>query len=483
MTVGLWAVSGAVIYIEFNNEGRKYFDESLAEAGTLLLGLAEHEIREHGPTIGAELMRAESQRNPHELAFQIWTDDHRAAYRTNSAPERPFMPLDANGFGWATVSGQPMRTYAIWNDSHTLQIQIAEPLSRRAELSAWTYGHLAVLALLLLPLAMLLIWWILTRSLSPLRRLTADISLRSPNDLRCVQGDDAPAEVAPLVDAMNRLFERVRDALQMERRFTADAAHELRSPLAAIRTNAQVMCGARNENELHEAGTDLMASVDRSTRLVDQLLVLARIDGRAGAMPELTDVDLGQLAAEECNFQRPLASRRKTEISLQATPTVIRGEASLRAVLLRNLIDNAVRYSPDGSHVNVAVRADEQGGAEISVTDDGPGIPEAEREHIYERFYRVLGNEATGSGLGLSIVSRIAALHGASVRTHEGPAGRGACFVVTFPARDASRQLADRFDAAPGRGPGGSASTTSSPPVSSGRGRIRGAGPRATSDK
>jgi signal transduction histidine kinase len=328
-----------------------------------------------------------------------------------------------------------MRTYAIWNDSRTLQIQIAEPLSRRADLSTWTYGHLAFLALLLLPLAMLLIWWILTRSLSPLRRLATDVSLRSPSDLQPVKDDDVPSEVAPLVDAVNRLFVRVREALQLERRFTADAAHELRSPLAAIRTNAQVMSGARNDRELREAGADLMASVDRSTRLIDQLLVLARIDGSANGLPELSDVELGQLAAEECNLQRPLAKRRNIEISLEAGPAVVRGEPSLLAVLLRNLIDNAVRYSPEGCHVVVSVRTSDRGEPEISVTDDGPGIPVAERERIYERFYRVLGNEATGSGLGLSIVSRIAALHGASVQTGEGLEGRGARFVVTFPAR------------------------------------------------
>lgn len=433
MTVGLWALSGSIIYIEFNKEGRQYFDESLAEAGTLLLSLAEHEIQEHGPSIGAELMRAESQRNSHELVFQIWTEDHRAAYRTDSAPERPFMSLEASGFGWATVDGQQMRTYATWNASRTLQIQIAEPLKRRADLSAWIYAHLAVLALLLLPLAMLLIWWILTRSLSPLRRLAADVSLRSPNDLQAVRSDDAPSEVAPLVDAMNRLFVRVRDALQMERRFTADAAHELRSPLAAIRTNAQVMSGARNDRELREAGADLLASVDRSTRLIDQLLVLARIDGRANAMPDLSEVELGRLAAEECELLRPVAERRNIQLSLEPGPAVARGEPSLLAVLLRNLIDNAIRYSPDGSHVTVALRGGELGGAEVSVTDDGPGIPAAERARIYERFYRVLGNEATGSGLGLSIVSRIAALHGATVHTGEGPGGRGARFVVTFP--------------------------------------------------
>lgn len=434
MTVGLWAVSSVVIYVEFNSEGRNLFDESLAEAGTLLLSLAEHEIQEHGPTIGAELMRAETQSDQHALAFQIWTADSRAAYRTHSAPDRPFMPLDEAGFGWVTVNGQELRTYATWNDSHTLLLQIAEPMTRSVELSTWIYAHLAVLALLLLPVAMLLIWWILTRSMSPLRRLASDVSLRSPDDLRAVKAADAPSEVAPLVDAMNRLFVRVRDALQMERRFTADAAHELRSPLAAIRTNAQVMAGARNEAELREAGTDLMASVDRSTRLIDQLLLLARIEGSASATPAFSEIDLGTLASEECSVQRVLAGSRKIEISLEAVPVIVRGEASLLSVLLRNLLDNAVRYSPDGSHVHVCVRDRQQGGAEIEVTDNGPGIPATERERVYERFYRVLGNEATGSGLGLSIVSRIAALHGASVRTREGPDGRGACFIVSFPA-------------------------------------------------
>jgi signal transduction histidine kinase len=439
MTVGLWTVSSVVIYVEFNGEGRKLFDESLAEAGALLLSLAEHEIQEHGPTLGAELMRAESKDNRHALAFQIWTADRRSAYRTSSAPERPFMPLDGAGFGWVTVNGQKLRTYATWNDSRTLQIQIAEPLTRRAELSTWTYAHLGLLALLLLPLAMLLIGWILTRGLSPLRRLASDVSLRSPNDLRAVNAADAPSEVAPLVDSMNRLFARVRDALQMERRFTADAAHELRSPLAAIRTNAQVMAGARNEVELREAGTDLMASVDRSTRLIDQLLALARIEGSADASPGFSNVDLGVLASEECALQRPLAERRDISIFLEAAPVIVRGDSSLLAVLLRNLIDNAVRYSPDGSHVKVSTRMGMHGGAEVTVADDGPGIPVGERERIYERFYRVLGNEATGSGLGLSIVSRIASLHGATVETREGLDGRGTSFVVSFPAPGARR--------------------------------------------
>jgi signal transduction histidine kinase len=141
------------------------------------------------------------------------------------------------------------------------------------------------------------------------------------------------------------------------------------------------------------------------------------------------------LTTEECNLQRPGATRRDIGIALETTAAVVQGEASLLAALLRNLIDNAVRYSPHGSHVKVAVHTNEQGRVEISVTDDGPGIAAEERERIFERFYRVLGNDATGSGLGLSIVHRVATLHGASVRIREGASGRGTCFVVTFPAR------------------------------------------------
>ncbi len=433
LTMGLWVASAILIYFEAVKEGRKLFDDSLGEAGALLLSLAEHEIQEHGPAIGVELMRAESRHSHYTLEFQIWTSDLRSAYRSDAAPQQPFMPLDAAGFGWTSIRGERWRTYATWNDSHTLQIQIAEPLTRSQELSSWTYLHLAVLAMALLPVSLIFIWWILTRSLLPLKRSAEDIAARSPDDLRAVATEDAPSEVSPLLTALNRLFVRVRETLQIERRFTADAAHELRSPLAAIRATAQVMRGARSPQELEQTGADLLASVDRSSRLIDQLLMLARIDAGASSPLETGEVDLAKLVESECQSQHAAAERKGVVLETRLAEARARGEAGLLAVLLRNLIDNAIRYSPPQGHVRVSC-ATLAGRAQLTVQDEGPGIAPEERERVFERFYRVIGNEATGSGLGLSIVRRIAELHGASIEVQEGLAGRGTTFIVTFPA-------------------------------------------------
>jgi two-component system, OmpR family, sensor histidine kinase QseC len=459
MTIGLWAVSAVLFYREAIEEGAQLFDDSLSEAGSLLLRLAEHEILEHGPTLGVELMKAEVRRKPFQIQFQIWTADMQAAYRSDSAPERPFAPFDADGFGWTEVNGERWRTYVTWNAPRTLQMQIAEPLTRRKDLSWWTLVHLAAMAAVLLPVSMLLIWWILTRSLRPLQRSATSVALRSPDDLQAVPADDAPSEVTPLLAALNRLLIRMRDALQMERRFTADASHELRSPLAAIRTNAQVMSGARNREELRRAGTDLMASVDRTSRLIDQLLVLARIDAGGQQHGAFVAVDLALIAEQESRSQQSFASARQIAVQVEAQSANVRGIPNLLSVLLRNLLDNAIRYTRAGS--SVTLRCGQQGGrAWLAVSDDGPGIPPELQEQVFQRFYRVLGNDAPGSGLGLSIVRRIAELHGASVELSGGADGAGATFVVTFtgeemdPAMAAerfSRDVPDGLQTAPSR--------------------------------
>lgn len=431
MTVGLWTASAILIYDQTIDEGAQLFDESLSEAGLLLLRLAEHEIGEHGPSLGVELMHAEVHRKPFDIQFQIWTAETQAAYRTELAPARPFAPFDAEGFGWTEVEGVSWRTYSTWNAQHTLQMQIAEPLTRRKELSWSALMHLLTIAAVLLPLSMFLIWWILTRSLMPLRRSAASVSQRSPDDLQPVRADDAPSEVAPLLAALNRLLHRVQDTLHRERRFTADASHELRSPLAAIRTNAQVMSAARNKTELARAGEDLLVSVDRSSRLIDQLLVLARIDVHSAEQHEFVEVDLPALIQQACRAQQALMSARQVSIETELRPAAVRGVPNLLGVLLRNLLDNAVRYSGPQAHVTVECRSAGQS-VRLVVSDDGPGIPREEREQVFQRFYRIIGNEATGSGLGLSIVQRIAELHGATVEIQTGRGGRGTAFVLVF---------------------------------------------------
>lgn len=455
MTLGLWAASAVLMYFEALAEGGKLFDRSLSETGALLLRLAEHEITEHGPSMAVELLRAEANPAPKELRFQIWTQDLRASVVAGSPPERPFMALDAAGYAWADVNGERWRAFATWNDQHTLQVQVAEPLRRREELSSWTYVHLTGLAAALLPLSALGIWWILSRSIAPLRRSANAVAQRSPDDLELVAVDDAPAEVAPLLIALNRLLVRMRAALQRERRFTADAAHELRSPLAAVRANAQVLCAARTPAERDEVSANLLASVDRGSRLIDQLLTLARIESGAHALAERAPLRLDTLIENECENQQRTAEGKRITVKTFVEPVCVSAEAGLLTIVIRNLLDNAIRYSPEGSRIEIRCgRAN--GRIELTVSDNGPGIPLEDRDRVFERFYRVVGNEAPGSGLGLSIVRRIAELHGGSVAIRDGVGGRGTSIVVSFdeveaPATSPSLPAltADSFSQAP----------------------------------
>ena len=431
MTIGLWTASAVLFYFEALAEGRKLFDRSLSESAALLLRLAEHEIDEHGPSMAIELLQAETHPGPEELRFQVWTPELGSQVDTGRLPERPFLPIDAVGFGWTAVNGERWRAYAAWNTRHTVGVQLAEPLTRRRELSTWTYVHLILLATLLLPVSLVGIGWILKRSFAPLRRSATAVAQRSPDDLAAVGLDDAPEEVTPLLEALDRLLGKVRESLQRERRFTADAAHELRSPLAAIRANAQILLGARNPQERQEISANLLASVDRGSRLIDQLLLLARIDSGNYAHTARARVDFEELLKSECSSQQAGAAKKGITLSLDTEPLRISGEPGLLGILVRNLLDNAVRYSPEGSRVQV--RCSRRGSrVELIVSDNGPGIPAAERERIFERFYRVVGNESTGSGLGLSIVRSIAELHGGSVEVRDGPTGAGVSLVVSL---------------------------------------------------
>jgi two-component system OmpR family sensor kinase/two-component system sensor histidine kinase QseC len=431
-TAGLWLLGTALLYLQANHASQQLFDRSLAATAGMLLRLTEHEIDEDGFPLGVALIRRQADPGLPYLQFQIWTPEMRAAARTGRPPATPLAALDRDGYGWTTLGGQAWRTYSVSNPGRSVQIQVAEAMSQRRAYSASMYQRLALLAALWIPLTALLIGWILKSSFAPLGASARAVAARSPEDLRPVQESGTPAEVAPLIAALNRLLERMRNALQMERRFTSDAAHELRSPLAAIRANAQVMQHARSPAELSGAAGDLVASVDRSSRLIDQLLLLARLDGEESAQREFAAIDVAASVHAACDEQRAFAATHHVTLQADPAPATIRGSGPLLAILLRNLLDNAIRYSPSGGNVQAGCRA-VAAGIELTVSDQGAGIPAAERAHIFDRFYRVGGSEQSGSGLGLSIVRRIAELHGAGVEVRDA-AGGGTCFVVTFPA-------------------------------------------------
>jgi two-component system sensor histidine kinase QseC len=242
-----------------------------------------------------------------------------------------------------------------------------------------------------------------------MRRLGSALAERQAQALHPVALDGAPSEMAPMVSALNALFERIATLLESERRFTADAAHELRTPIAAIRIQAQVALGEADEALRRHALQFTLDGCDRATRLVDQLLTLSRLE--AGAAPDLTVVDLRALTRRVVAEVAPKAISKNQTLDFDVLePCSVAGNETLLAVLVRNLVDNAVRYSPPSARIKVSVRP-QAGQVVLSVEDSGPGLAEAERQRLGERFFRVVGSSESGSGLGWSIVRRIAAVH------------------------------------------------------------------------
>jgi two-component system sensor histidine kinase QseC len=241
-----------------------------------------------------------------------------------------------------------------------------------------------------------------------------------------------PTELQPVVDGLNGLFERIAALVESERRFTADAAHELRTPIAAIRTQAQVALAEADDAARRHALQSTLAGCDRATRLVEQLLTLSRVE--AGEAPARAALDLSALARQQVAELAPKAIDRGQRLELQAdAPCTVQGDTTLLAVLVRNLVDNALRYSPPGAQVQVAVQS--QGGrVQLRVQDSGPGLPPEALARLGERFFRVLGTGQGGSGLGWSIVRRIAAVHGAQVQAGASAALGGLDVTVDLPA-------------------------------------------------
>lgn len=431
-TLGMWVLSAVTIYFDAARESQELFDESLAETAHLLVTLAEHEVEESFRRNGSTVVESAESSHAHYLFFQIWDSDGRLLYRTGGTPDQPFVSTAQTGFGWTEISGQKWRTYAVWDNNRRLQIQIGQPLTHRKELSSQIAWRLSLFATIFLPMLFALIWMMIHRALTPVRRSALAVAERSPGDLREIDESTAPDEVRPLLSALNRLFVRVRTEIDRERRFTADAAHELRTPLAAIRAHLQVLEQARSNNEAAEAIADLHAGVDRSSNLIDQLLLLAKLDTDKTSHAGFEPVRLPELVAAEVAAHRTAAAKKSISLAAETAPVSISGNRQTLALLLRNLIDNAIRYTPDGGAVSVSCRV-ANGRATLTVTDDGIGIAPAERAKVFDRFFRVAGSDAVGSGLGLSIVHRVVEQHDAQIVLADGLEGRGLSVSIVFP--------------------------------------------------
>jgi two-component system sensor histidine kinase QseC len=390
-----------------------------------------HEIEDDDAHVDAPMLH----RYAPKVAFQVWHEG-RLAMRSSNAPAEP-MAKSTRGFETLTLNDTRWRVFATHGAKRDIQVYVGEQLDSRSSILQGMLRGLLGPMLLALPLMALLLWWAVRRGLLPLHRIGQAIAQREPRALQPIAADAAgenmPSELAPLVDALNGLFERIVTMLDSERRFTADAAHELRTPIAAIRAQAQVAQGAGgDEAGRQHALAATLAACDRAARLVDQLLTLARLESSADGPGDA--VDLSHVAREVLAELAPAALARGQAIELEADSAVpVRGSATLLSVLVRNLADNALRYSPDGARVVVTVHR-EQGRPVLTVEDSGSGLSDTQQQRLGERFFRVLGTAATGSGLGWSIVRRIAAVHRAEVSAGRSAALGGLSVRVAFAA-------------------------------------------------
>ena len=430
----VWLAASAFSWWEARHELDELLDGHLAQAASLLVvqrGRGSHEDDDDDERVDAPMLH----RYGPKVAFQVWHEG-RLTQRSSNAPTEP-MAQTQRGFATVTMNGEPWRVFATRGAKRDIHVYVGEQIdSRDSILQGMLRGLLAPL-LVALPLMALLLWWAVRRGLLPLHRIGQAIAQREPQALQPIAADAAgenmPSELAPLVGALNGLFERIATMLDSERRFTADAAHELRTPIAAIRAQAQVAQGAGgDEAGRQHALAATLAACDRATRLVVQLLTLARLESSADGPGDA--VDLSHVARDVLAELAPAALARGQAIELEADAAVpMRGSATLLSVLVRNLADNALRYSPDGARVIVSVGRRE-GRPVLTVDDSGGGLSDAQQQRLGERFFRVLGTAATGSGLGWSIVRRIAAVHRAEVTTGRSAALGGLSVRVAFAA-------------------------------------------------
>lgn len=366
-----------------------------------------------------------------KFIFQIWRENELIL---KSSEETKFSLKDAPlGFSDQFISGNDWRIYSSYNSKSKEKIIIAELYNIRRQLADDIAKSNANILLITYPVFGLLVWFIISLALRSVTRVTAEISNRASTFLEPVQLAEIPIEIKPLVAELNQLFIRLKLAFERNKRFAADAAHELKTPLAALKTHVQVTLKSTNEADRNKGLNKVLESVDRSSHVVAQLLTLSRL-GEEEHLTDIKPLDLHKLAVEIIAYLAPQALEKNVEIELNATPKepIILGNDTAIGILIRNVVDNAIRYTPPNGAVSINI-IDTGTQIILRVTDTGPGIPPELRERVFERFYRILGTKASGSGLGLPIVNQIAALHHATINLATPPNGQGLQFDIAFP--------------------------------------------------
>jgi len=429
----LWPMSVTVTYLVAQSIANAPYDRTLGEQVELL---ADHVKESNGqvalqlPLPANELLRSDPTGSVYYMVLGL-RGEFVAGDRDLPIPDEQEVPTPRRvKFRSDQIRGTEVRIAYTWVEFRNAKggkpalVQVAETLEKRSQLANEIIRGVIVPQFVVLPIAVVLVWFGLSRGLAPLTALQARIRARRPDDLSPIDPQAAPEELAPLVNSFNELLERMVQNLQAQRRFTADAAHQMKTPLAGLRTQAELALRETDPQQLKRSLRQIAASTERATHLINQLLALARAEHHATDLRAFAAVDLVPLARELVRECYPFAQTRRIDLGFEGPerPVRIIGVAVLVRELLKNLVDNALRYTPEQGSVTVRVRAAaDSGSAFLEVEDTGPGIAEHERQLVFERFYRVLGTNVDGSGLGLAIVREIAEQHDAVLRVGNNP--------------------------------------------------------------
>ena len=452
----LWPMSIAITYLVAKSIANQPFDHALEDSVTVLA----QQVREVGgkvvsrlPGTARDILRADDVDN---IYFQIsgaakeHVDGDRELpqprdpdrYRTGRVHFRNDVMYGTQvRIAFSYVNLRPLA--ARGDEPTTALVQVAETLDKRAQLANEIIKGVILPQFIILPIVLALVWFALARGLSPLAQLQERIRARRPDDLSPIDSRQVPEEISPLVGSLNDMLGRLSHTIEMQKRFIADAAHQMKTPLAGMRMQSELALRQLNPDEIHRSLEQLAKSSESATRLVNQLLALARAENGPHAGIVFAALDLNDVARETVQdwVQASFAARIDLGFEPYSEPLDIDGNALMLRELLSNLIDNALRYTPAGGSVTLRLRYDyELAQPIVEVEDTGPGINPAERGNVFERFYRILGNSAPGSGLGLAIVREIAQQHGAEIDIFNNPRSTapkwpGCLFRLTFPVR------------------------------------------------
>lgn len=365
------------------------------------------------------------------LEFQLWNPEGKLILHSSSAPKIP-LSSGKTGLSSLWLDGHAWRVNTVYNNDNKLTLMVAERANYREELENQLTQDSIFIMLITYPFLGFLIWIIVGRGLDTLKKVAGEVKSRDPTYLNPVDLESVPTEIEPLVSELNSLFIRLQDAFDKEKRFTADAAHELKTPLAALSAQTQVALRAETPEERKSALIKVLSGVNRGTHVIQQLLTLSRMDPEA-TINDLTEIVLARAAADIAVQLAPEAIAKNIDLEL-LTPdseASIIGNATSISILLRNLVDNAIRYTPENGTVQIDVQETKKQ-VMLRVIDTGPGIPEELRQRVFERFYRVIGSKATGSGLGLGIVLQIVKLHEAEIKLLTPESGKGLEIQIIF---------------------------------------------------